>query len=45
VGIFNLFMSNAFKQTDTVPANGLCGYLAIFAISTESGVNLKNKII
>ena len=43
VGIFNLFMSNSFKQTDTVPANELCGYLAIFAIATESGLNLKNK--
>ena len=44
VGIFNLFMSNSFKQTDTVPANGLCGYLAIYAINTESGLNLKNKL-
>lgn len=44
VGIFNLFMSNSFKETDTVPANGLCGYLAIFAINTESGLNLKNKL-
>ena len=41
VGIFILFMSNSFKQTDTIPTNGVCGYLAIFAIATESGLNLK----